>query len=374
MAKKAFFQESTIPQVRALNLSQAYSQRNLVQLINNLNPTEDGLLIRAQIIPGKHFRGGLTGAEASRKCYKHGNLIRLPQPQSLAEAYDWDDIPLDLRSIAFSDLEKMKQQEINFVGYSFRPVFGNDRTKRIVPFVNLPEGARLFTYAENISKFMQKNKHSGKSIEKHGIKVEEYPDARRVRKEGSNVIVEVPSRSVRQSKYKFGLSHVPYLPHNPQMKENFNLATVLSLGPSMIRDAESPVRGQTPHQLYDIQYKYSDSREQSQVIRFSPQEIAGYLGIIKKQLSEDQNITALTFNPFAIPSSHQASFYNKLENNVVIFDPSLNNKSNKTQLRKLHLAEKSILLARAIGHFGHNDFAYWDPTRDGLLKDYDWKK
>ena len=74
-------------------------------------------------------------------------------------------------------------------------------------------------------------------------------------------------------------------------------------------------------------------------------------------------------NPFALPSRHQAEFYRKLSNNLLVYDPTL---TSKSKLRKPHLAEKSILLCRALAKFGNDDFAFWDPERDGRLKDYDW--
>jgi len=371
MAKKPYFQEKTVSEVKKLKTSTAYNNHDLVQRIDDLDPSEDALEIRTIIIPGR-FRSGNTGAQASRKCLKHGSLIALPQPETLREAYEWADIPLDLRVAAFSLLRERKQEDINFVGYSWRPVFGRNRTKRIVPFVNSPEGTKIFTYAENYSRYKQKNPHTEKTEEKFGIKVEAYPDAKRVRKEGASVIVEVPSRTTKERRYKFGFLHVPFIPNNPQQGENYNLATALSLQPALLTDEETaePITGRTPHDIYSLQYKFQNSREQSPVIRFTPQDIAGYLGIIKKQLTEDHNITALTYNPFALPSKHQAKFDNKLSNNVLIFDPTL---SDKFKLRKLHLAEKSILHARAIGQFWPEDFAYWDPTRDGIFKNYDWK-
>ena len=371
MAKKSYFRENTLSDIKSLNVSQAYAQRDLVEKIEDLNPSEDALEIRTSLIPGK-FRRGNSGNVASRKCYKHGDLIALPQPKGLNECYGLDEVPLDLRMQAFSKLQDRSPEEINFMGYSFQPVFGRNKTKRVVPFVWLAEGARIFSYAENYSKFKQRNPHTQNIEEKMGIKVEAYPDAERVRKEGASVVVDVPSRTEKKSKYKFGLTHVPFIPNNPEHETNYNLATVLSLQPSLLREEEldeTPV-GRTPHAVYDIQYKFADAREQSQVIRFTPQDIAGYLGIIKNQLVDNHNMTPLMFNPFALPSRHQAEFYKKLCNNVLTFDPTL---SSKNKLRKLHLAEKSILLGRASGHFGHDDFAYWDPTRDGVYKGFDWR-
>lgn len=370
MSKKSFFEERTAEEIINLKIKTAYTNKDLVQRIEDLDKDE-ALEIRTAIIPGK-FRTNNTGAEASRKCYKHGSLIVLPQYQTLEETLLSYFIPLNFREQTFSELQKKKQLDINYVGYSWRPVFGRDRTKRVVPFVNISEGAKIFTYAENYSKYKQKNKFTNDIEEKLGIKVEAYPDAKKVMTEGASVVVEVPSRTAKKSRYKFAFLHVPFVPNNPKHKKNYNLATILSLQPALLREDETGdlIIGRTEHQNYDIQYKFEQSREQSPVIRFSPQDIAGYLGIIKKQLTEDHNPTALNSNPFALPSKHQANFYGKLCNNVLIYDPTL---SSKKKLRKLHLAEKSILLARAIGHFGHPDFSYWDPVRDGIFKNYVWE-
>ena len=141
------------------------------------------------------------------------------------------------------------------------------------------------------------------------------------------------------------------------------------MSPSLVASDEGIIDGRTIHDKFDIRYTGRQDQEESNLVRFTPQDVAGYLGVIKKQLTEEHNITALTFNPFALPSQHQADFYRKLSNNVLIYDPEL---KTKEKLRKLHLAEKSILLGRAIGHFGHDDFAFWNPVRDGIYRDFKW--
>jgi|ETNmetMinimDraft_2_1059921.scaffolds.fasta_scaffold16173_2 hypothetical protein len=373
--KKSFFNERTTAEIRKLNLSSGYNHNDLVQRIDDLDPTKDALGIRTLLIPSR-FRRRNTSAQASRKCYKHGSLIALTQPTGLKESYEWADIPLDLRAASFAHLSKMDQARINYLGYSFRPVFGRDREKRIVPFVNLAEGARIFTYAETHSAFRQKNIQTDKMEAKKGIKVESYQNSKRVLREGASVVVNIPSRSKKKPKYKFRLSHVPYVPNSPGSDSNYGLAVSLSLKPTLTseiteQETEKEATNQrTEHTKYDMRYTYQQSRDQSGIIRFSPQDVAGYLGVIKRQLTEEHNITGLTFNPFALPSKHQAEFYTKLCNNVLAFDPNL---TSKHKLRKLHLAEKSILLGRAIGHFGHENFAFWDPVRDGIYSSFNWK-
>tara|TARA_Y100000310_G_scaffold83178_1_gene79843 strand:+ start:473 stop:1582 length:1110 start_codon:yes stop_codon:yes gene_type:complete len=366
--RKSFFQERTPAQIRRMNVTKGYSHRDLVQRIDDLGPSEDMLEIRTLIIPNR-FRRRNTSSQASRKCYKHGSLVALNQPSGLQDSYGWTDIPLDLRASAFAGLKDMKQADINYVGYSFRPVFGRNRGKRVMPFVNLAEGARIFTYAENYSTFRQRDSASGEMVEKRGVKVDAYPHARRVLREGASVVVSVPSRTEKKSKYTFGLSHVPCVSNTPSDWNNYGLSVSLALSPSLVADEEGIIGGRTEHDKYDIRYTYDGSREGSPVVRFTSQDVAGYLGVVKHQLTENHNLAGLTFNPFAFPSQHQAEFYGKLNNNVLIYDPE---SSNKDKLRKPHLAEKSILLARAIGHFGHDDFAYWDPVRDGVYRDFRW--
>ncbi|RMD66551.1 hypothetical protein D6817_03920 [Candidatus Pacearchaeota archaeon] len=350
MTRKAFFNERSKSEILDLGLREVRRQRGLVELIDSLS-SGAGLVIRAQIIPGKFFRNSNTSAKASRKCYKHGDYIPLAHPRTLSKCSESPLIPLQLRAHAFNSeaFRRTREEEINFVGYSMRPGW-SDRTRRVFPFVWMLEGARLFAYAEN---------NAG------GIGVEPYADARRVAREGASVVVEVPSRRRKQERYKFRLEHVPVV------RSRYNLASVLTLKPQIIYDETSGAieKGRTEHDIYNIRYTYEDESEASRQITFYPHDVAAYLGIIKHYLSE-HNLTPMEMNPFALPSRHAAEFYKKLCNNVLIFDPSLR---SKDQLRKLHIAEKSILLGRAIALFGHDDFAYWDPTRDGRLRDYDWR-
>ena len=357
MIHKSFFRENTVTQIRSLEIQETSRQRGLVERISNLEAGH-GLVIRARIIPGKFYQNIETGQEASRKCYKHGDLIALPYPQTKEEARRCPDIPLAIRAQALSELEKMKEEEINFVGLSTRPNWG-DRTGRVTPFVACPEGIRIFAYAETMTNYIDSE---GKV--QHGIKVEPYADAKRVKEEGASIVVEVPSRTAKNPRYKFKLLHVPIL-RGPE-----NLATIMALKPELVQSpiTGEPLKGRTAHSLYNIRYTWEDERERSEVITYQPQDIAAYIKIAG-DFWKHHNMTPMEMNPFMLVSKKGAEFYNKLCNQVLVYDPSV---SGNDRLRKLHLAEKSILIARAIGHFGHDNFAFWNPERDGKLKDYDW--
>jgi len=369
MAKKPFFKRRTEAQIRSLNSSDAYTQRNLVQRIDGLG-NDEALLIRTSIIPAR-FRRGCDWSEASRKCRKHGSLIHLGFPSTLQDTLQLRGIPMDYRVRKFGGIHNrlhngdLEQGDINFVGYCWRPVQTRDKLKRVVIFDTLPRGAKRFTYDENFTKYRQNEQ------DKKGVRVDAYPDAKRVRKEGARTVVEVCAEEEGRANYKFGLMHVPWLPNNPSERVNYNLATVLGLKPIVIREEESdePDTGRLPYDDYDVRYTFEDSREGSGVLTYSVLDVQAYLGILKKQLVEEHNQTALTFNPFALPSQHQAIFHTKLDNNVLIYDPTV---GERGRLRHLHLAEKSILLGRAIAYFGHDDFGFWNSTRDGIYKNYDW--
>lgn len=353
--KKSFFRERTVNEIKDLHVKKVYNQRGLVERIDDSNFSEDAFEIRTQIIPGRFTANTKSHATASRKCYHHGNLIALSHPKTQEECFDCPDIPLKIRERDFLELRGMREEEINFIGYSCQPRWG-DRTKRIFPFVWLDEGVRLFSYDENIA--------HGNGVDTDDLHIQCYSNALKVKKEGANVVVDVPSRRKKQPRYKFRLLHVPII------RSQYNLATILSLKPALLTEEEiiEPIRGRTLHDIYNIRYTYERSREGSGVFTFYPQDVAAYLKIIKHEI-KNHNLTPMEMNPFALPSRHRVEFYKRLCNNVLIFDPTI---TTKDGLRKLHIDEKSILLARAIGKFGHDDFAYWNPERDGKLKDYNY--
>ena len=348
MAKKSFFRERTPVEIKALNPKQILNPHGLVERIDDLNPSSEAIEIRTRLLPGRFYFGTQKQIEGSRKCSKHGAFLALANPKTQWECDSCHKIPLEMRARAFEKLRNMREENINFVGYSTQVSFG-DRKKRVFPFCIMPEGARIFAYSEQYEP---------------GIVVQPYADAKRVEREGASVVVEVPSREEKLGRYKFKLIHVPVL------RSNENLASVLQLRKAVIVDEETeePLKGTTLHEDYNIKYTYEKDPEASEVVTSYPHDVAAYIAIIK-HFNAKHNLTPIEMNPFALPSKHQVEFYKKLCNNVLVYDPTL---TSKDKLRALHLAEKSVLLARAIGKYGNDDFAFWDGPRDGRLRDYDW--
>jgi hypothetical protein len=349
MADKSFFKERSVAGIRNLGVSQVYRQKGLIDKIVGLDPAEEGLIVRAQIIPGKYSRYKYveSSADASRACLKYGDKMKLHYPVTKGGANRSSITPVQVRAEEMGKLEGVREDEINVVGIYSKPEFG-DKTARVFPFVNSPIGMRLFAYAETMTAGVNVNT--------------KYKDVARARTDGVEVLASVPSRTKKHSRYRFKLLHVPMI-RAPE-----NLATVQMLKPSIVvDDSGEPEEGRTEHERHQIQYGKGDNEDKKPII-YQPQDVAAYLGIVKEQWGR-HNLTPMEMNPFPLFSRKGADIDRRVRNNVLIFDPTL---TGKHKLRKLHLAERSILLARAIGKFGHDEIAYWEPGRDGKIKDYDW--
>jgi len=338
MTKKSFFRERSVAGIRSLNPRKVYTQRDLVRRILDLSP-EDALELRFPLIPAD-FRRELSGREASRKYHKHGIYIKLDFPVTRADAYRSREIPLQIRARTLDKLRRVREHELFALGFYWYPVQSRDRRKRIVPFSTILEGARLFAYAEKMTR---------------GIEVEPYADSRRVARDGAEILCRVPSRTKKKQRYRDKLVHVPVVVNEKGLAISSSLKSDFEISPE--------------NREYDIRYTWEDDREGSERFVFYPQDIAAYMAIIRR-FNEKHNLAPLVFNPLALPSRFEAEFYRKLGNNILIYDPTL---SSKHKLRKLHLPEKSILLARTISVLGHDKTMYWDFERDGKIDDYEWQ-
>src|SRR3989344_4993321 len=341
MSRKPFFQRRSIARMQdELQFSRAFTQRNLIRRILDLTPADDGMEIRTGILPGRFVRGTSSGIEASRKAYKHGDLIALSVPSTREAAISSREIPLQIREKDFAKLQEMREEEINCLGYFWYPVQGNDRRKRVVLFPSITDGVQIFSYAENFA---------------GGIEVKGYEDARRVKREGASVVCRIPSRTEKKPRYKEKLVHVPVVGTDERRAVIWSLRADREVSPEQMTYQE-------------IRYTWELEPEGSDVFTFSPQDIAAYLAISAHALRKDKNWTPMEMNPFALPSKKAYDFAKLLNNNIVIYDPTL---QGKQKLRHLHLPERAILQVRLIRVIGHDAAAYWDWDRDGKLKDYD---
>ena len=355
MARKGFFTERTVPQIRDLNTRRVHTQRGLVSRVDDLDPASDGLIIYNQLTPGRFFQGGVDSATASRRNLRKGRYIPLYQPRNLVEALKDPRIPLQFRQESINAAFKgVREEEIQAVGFSFVPIRGKDLKQRQVPFYIGPEGVRIFTYSENAGE------HPGVVGENAGIEIVPYADARRIAREGGKVTVRVPSRSRKQGKYEMKFTNFPLDSttdrfHNPRA-EIWGLNRDYVVWP---KDA-----------FWRFGYTDGEAWEASDKEQFIPQDVAAYVAVAGRELTQNRNWTPLEMNPFALPSAKQAEFYTKLRNNILMFDPSIDRKDH---LRRPHLDEISMLLARQAAVKGHDETMFWDWNRDGKLRDYDWQ-
>ncbi len=345
MEQKSFFRKRTPEEMRdGYAVRQIYSQRGLVDRIWGLDAVHESLEIRTPLLSPALFGNNITQAQVSRREFKHGELISLDQPLTRESAYEYPYDPLTARMQAFERFFRgRKEEEINYIGISWRPVQGRDRRKRVVPFEVALEGTRIYNYAIN--------RATGITLD------DRYINALRVEREGGTVLCKVPSRTKRREHYHINLVHVPIVAN----KESN--AIILSL-------RSQYERGREPERitfLHHLRYTFKTESESQDIFVFGPHDVAAYLALIKKYWKGLQNTLPLKMNPFPLPSKNWANFYDKLNNNVAIYDPTL---TSRQKLRNLHIAEKCILLGRSIAVKGSYETAFWDEQRDGKLRYY----
>lgn len=320
MTKKQFFEEETKGQIKRKTLVD-FAEIAELPIIGSLDPNE--YTIVREFVP--------RGYESARKFMKHGQEVKPRRIYSLEQAVKMARTPVQLREEAFDSIQGDK-----YCGYSFLPL-GKDARKRKVSLVECLEGARLFAYAHQ----------SGV-----GIKVKPYADAKRVRIDGAEVVVDVSSRTKGERRMQFKLTSVPYV----DSKEKYAIA--LNIGSDH----------SCPSKRFNIRYRYTDDKESSGVVNICAHEIAGYLQLVQDAIA-DKNLIPLQMSEFAIPSQETVNYYLRLCNNVLVRDEEL---VSGDKLRKMNRAEREIALWAFVRALGHDKTFYADRSRDGNVMNYNW--
>lgn len=319
MVKKAFFHDPTVAEIREKTLV----NKRVTELIND----EYVILDSNLLVP--------RGYESARKFMKHGPEVKPRRIYSLEQAVREARTPVQLREEAFNRIKNSF-----YCGYSFMPV-GKDKRKRKVPLVECLEGERIYAYSHRVP---------GTEI-----KVKPYDNAKRVRRDGAEIVLEVPSREEKNPRIRFKLTSVPIIDSYEKH--------LISLGIGSDHSCSS--------KRFNIRYKYSDDKESSGVMNICAHEIAGYLQIIDHYLNNEKNLIPLQMSPFAIPTQETVGFYLTLENNVLVRDESL---TSKDKLRKLNRAEMEIMLWGFVKDLGYDRTFYAKGSRDGNLSEYIWTR
>lgn len=323
MTRKAFFQERKTGEIRKFdNIKQVSA--NLIANICGLGENQALVIDLPQgLVPQARYHRN------SRTFMKHGLEVYIKRFDSAQEAIKAGKTPVQLREEAF---DSIKGGNKAYCAYSFKPVSGLDFRTRKVSLVDCLEGAQIYAYSH------QQNVP---------IDVKAYDGAKRVAREGADIVVAVPSREAKGDRYTFKFSSVPVL-DNP---DKFAIANSVS----------------TDHacndKRFNIRYKHFQDKASSRVFNFCAHEIAGYLEIMDHYVREGKSIIPLQMNPFALPTQLTVDFYKKLANNCLI------KMGEDSKPRKLNDAEREVLLWGLVSRLGHDKTFYATEK----LRDYGWK-
>ena len=319
MTDKDFFSEPTAKEIMDHRTVRGFNG-NLIKNILYLYEDQGGVIERT-LIPDNF--------DTARRFMKHGEDVKLPRAYTLEEIAH--EMPIDQRRIAFSSIENKA-----YCCYSFKPVVGVDKRTRRVSLTECLEGTKIYCYVHQVPKI------AGDP----SIDVKPYTDAKGVEKGGAEIIVHVPSRTEKQSKYKIAFESVPIVNNDLQW------AIANSIGSDHVCE----------HKRYQFRYKSPEEQESSNVFNFCAHEIAGYLAIIDFFKSKNNRIP-LRMNQFAIPTQRTVDFYDRLGFNCLIKTPE------DKHPRKLSGAEKEVLLWGLIKKSGHDKTFY---TKENI-REYRWR-
>ena len=318
--KKPFFQEATKAEIKRKKLVEVERLADVEKLQDN----------EYAVFPSYVPRGFAS----ARKFMKHGQEVKPKRYWSLEQAVKETKTPVQLREVAFDSIEGHY-----FCGYSFMPL-GKDRRKRKVSLIECLEGARIYAYSHQ--------------VDNAKIKIKPYDDAKRVRIDGTEVVVEVPSRTAGERKFRFKLISVPVIDSIEKYVVSLNIGSDHSCS----------------SKRFNIRYKYTDDKEGSGIVNVCGHEIAAYFELIDFYWNTRKNIIPLQMCQFAIPSQRTVNYYLKFENNVLIKDENL---TSKDKLRKPNRADKEIALWSFVRAFKHDATFFSMAERDGNLRNYKWE-
>lgn len=316
---KIFFHEPTAAAIKSYS-----SVRNISQdFIDNILDISDD---EAVIIEGSLISKGFS---SSRKFIKHGKEVKLKRYTSLEQIVKLRKTPVQLREEAFNNI-----QNNAYCGYSFKPFMAPDTRTRKVSLVECLEGIRIYCYANQ-----QREGKPSISV------VKSYKDSSGVEKDGADIVVKVPSRTKKMSRYNIKFMSVPVV----DSRRKWGIAYGISSDHNCM------------HKKYLIRFKHKSDKETSRQFNFCAHEVAGYLAIIDHYHNKHKNLIPLQMSQFAIPTQYTVDFYKKLCNNSLIRIGS--------KVRKLNKAEKEILLWGLVYKQDHDSTFYATEK----VKDYNWK-
>lgn len=367
MARKQFFKERTPEQIQDLHCRVIESPRGLVRQIEELNPETEGLVLDFPLVHPA-FRNDGDAQYVSRRILRgvrrvgnkrfYPSYLQLKQPRSKEGAVEFfrkGNLPFKLRSKAFFEGMSALAEEDNFhVGYMIWPVSGNDMSPIMIPFWSLAEGCMMDAYNARVC------------LGEAGSKVE--------RAYGPEVIVKVPSREKKASRYVVKFSNIPCREMENSERAVVGWNTRPAYGRIVDGEFVQDESASPAHNLTNVSHEGGHRNGESFLFTMVyPHCVAAYQEIIRNAMREG-DFSPLEMSQIAVLARDDAAFYNKVRNNILMAEQ---NGNRGYILKHPRIDQKSMLISRRVADKVRRlspgeiqETMYWNEQRDGRIADY----
>ena len=312
MSKTRYFElPSTVGEIlNGKNIKEVKPTENLATLIDSLADNE-AALIGGRLIPSRF--------STAKKFFRYGNELLLRMPRSKFDAMKRRIRPSGLLIDAFSKIPEQPIAAVSFLSlYDFS-------TMHRYTLDDVIQGVKIYSY----------------SVRNSEIDIAEDKEYERIKDNGANLIVSVPSRTEKKPRLEFTMKQVPLVDN----KYKYLLWSVVE-GSCYCEDKkfESSLKSRVPGK---------------NPINYCPHEVAAYIAIAARQRRKENNVTYEVM-PFPTVSPKLANYWKKLTRKVMIDDE---------RKRPLNKAERNILLTYFIRENGPREAM---APRNSKYSDYQW--
>ncbi len=366
VTKADFFSRSSAEQILR-GKTEIIASDDLVSRIETLDVEKEALVIRlnnhglipAEMYPTVDGARDFTGRTfASRKFMKHGDLVTLEEvtdKQLMAYVQEKQGMHVAFRKRAFDGyLDKMKP----IAGYGFspvtrnsidKPVIGRNDELRHVPLVECVNAAFMLYYWY----------HSPAQVDVQAIRYHHWKkfvgQYRRLKMDGLQATVVIPSRTKNKPRHKVHLGYVPMYDNDFARVLPFSIKSVHQCD---VVDYARGLNFEISDQPFERMYFDAHSifsyfaLATSFYQRSKNKKLEGSQGEKINFQREEAIYHAMRRNsPFALPTESQMQYNYKLLNNVVI--EALTSKGDEKAFYPLNIAEREILNWGRVFKRGH---------------------
>jgi hypothetical protein len=377
MVKKDFFKRRTEAQIKKLDCKVVDTPEGLVDAIEELDIDREGLILDFPLVHpdfnnprynpqynsrrtgrGAKFKGS-SGSE--RKSFPA--FLCLDQPISREGAKEGKRRPFIIRNDAFRSMKQLQEEDNFQMGYLYRSITGNVRIPHLISFWAIDHGNMLDSFSERM-KVNLPNFDVGAKVE---------------RNYAPNIYLKVPSKQKGKGRYTQLWRNVPTEENDSRRVLAWNTSN--TYGSVVDNSFQEDVSAGPGYKNYQIGQENPRGEAASLQFRFvDDHDVEGYSEMIRYFMRRG-NLVPLEMSQIAIPSREDIPFARKLDNNLLIRTV---NKSGES-FNHPREDQYSILRGRHIAkHIRSEEEArkqtsvveptmYWDPERDGRIRDYPWR-